>query len=442
MKHNLRLPGRFARRRGSATLWLIIWLPCLLTLFCVLVGVANLWLARIELENSLESAALAAVKHWGEVGGGPTLTARNVGVAYAGANIVRGNSVVIGTNYNPLNSPNQNDLCDPTDETVNPPNGNLVFGAINDDDPNHVIFDAGAAPTCAAGRVLIDATGSGGGSLAADNAWGISFYNTVDTNPLLRIDRVIIDLRANGGSGIFIGPAEISDNTPQPAVHDQSANSQPDVVGFTDLDFDPAPAFGQIAFSYPAAGVLQIDFSADVNPVGGTDDGFAPGDRFRFGQDVDDVSKGTGNNDGDGIGQDQVTVTVFFSIGGIPQPPLTGVVGTFLDNTESSNDCLDPRLISLETGTFIVHPALVPDLPCPPTSAPNNNGQSYVLLNATGSGKFGVRAQAIIPVEPLNLGFLGPIVQLKYCVQAKATAEYDCTTGRVKLVRIDEFICP
>ena len=35
------------RRRGSATLWMLIWLPCLLALFCVMVGVANLWLARI-----------------------------------------------------------------------------------------------------------------------------------------------------------------------------------------------------------------------------------------------------------------------------------------------------------------------------------------------------------------------------------------------------------
>ena len=241
-------------RRGSATLWLIIWLPCLLTLFCVLIGVANLWLARVELENSLEAAALAAVKHWGEAGGGPTPTARQVGVAYAGANIVRGNPVLIGTNYNPLQLPNENDLCDPTDHAVVPPSGNLVFGAINDDDPDNVIFDAGVMPSCAAGTVLIDATGSGGGSLAADHAWGISFYNTSGTNPLLRIDRVIIDLRAQGGAGTFLGPAEISDNSPQPAVHDNSGNDQPDVVGFTDLDFDPDPSFGQIQFSYPAAG--------------------------------------------------------------------------------------------------------------------------------------------------------------------------------------------
>jgi hypothetical protein len=441
----IRFFGHFprCRRRGSATLWMIIWLPCILTLFCVLVGVANLWLARVELENALEASALAAVKQWGQAGGGSTDVPRQVGVAYAYSNIVRGNPVIIGKNYNTLNTPNENDLCDPTDHTVFPPNGNLVFGAINDDDPDDVIFDAGEAPSCAAGTVLIDATGSGGGSLVADNAWGISFYNTIDTNPLLRIDRVVIDLRANGGSGSFVGNAVISDNLPSPAVEDQSAtNSQPDVVGFTDLDMVPPVTFGQIQFSYPAPGKLQIDFSADVNPVGGLDDGFAPGDRFRFGQDVINVSSGGGSDDGDGIGRDGTTVTIFFSIGGFPLPPLTGVVGTFVDNTERKNDCPAVGTISPVTGTLIVHANGVPDLPCPPTSAANNNGQSFVLVNAIGSGKFGVRAQAIIPVVPLNLGFLGPIVQLDYCVQAKATAEYDCATGRINLVRIDTFICP
>ena len=445
MKHHSDLSGRFARRRrGSATLWLIIWLPCLLTLFCVLVGVANLWLARVELENALEASALAAVKQWGENGGGSTVVPRNVGVAYAAANIVRGNPVVIGTNYNPLNAPNENDLCNPTPHNV-PPNGNLVFGAIDDTDPDHVIFDAGEAPSCAAGTVLIDASGSGNGGLIADNAWGISFYNTIDTNPALRIDSVIIDLRGSGGSGSFVGNANaiISDNSPQPAVIDQSAtNSQPDVVGFTDLDMAPPPTTGQIQFSYPGPGKLQIDFFADTNPVGGLDDGFAPGDRFRFGHNVDNVSSGNGHNDGDGIGQDGTTVTIFFSIGGFPVPPVTGVMGTFVDNDDRKNDCPNTASVSPETGTLIVHPSGTPDLPCPPTAGNNNNGQSYVLVNAIGAGKFGVRAQAIIPVVPLNLGFLGPLVQLDYCVQAKATAEYDCATGRIKLVRIDEFICP
>jgi hypothetical protein len=422
-------------RRGSATLWMVIWLPCLLVLFCTLVGVANLWLARVELENSLEAAALAAVKQWGDQGGGDTLVPRESGVAYALSNCIRGNGTTIGLNYDPVTGgPNQNEECHPSEHNVFPPTGNLVFGAIDDSDPDHVIFNAGVAPSCAAGQVMIDATASGSGNLASDNAWGISFYNTADTAPDLRIERIVIDLRGGGGTGSFLGPAVLSDNAPQPAVHDESGNSQPDNVGFTDLE-------AQVQFSYPEAWQLQIDFLADNDADGGTDDGFAPGDRFRFGQDVAGVSQGNGLNDGDGIGRDGTTITIFFSLAGVPLPPLTGVTGTMVDNTERSNDCLDPAIISPVTGSLIVHPALVPDLPCPHTSAPNNNGQSYVLINAVGQGKFGVRAQAIVPLQPLGgFPFVGSIA--KYCVQAKATAEYDCLTRRVRLVRIDQFICP
>src|SRR5262245_49278927 len=246
------------QRRGSATLWLVIWLPCLIVMFCVLVGVSNLWLARIELENALETAALAAVKQWGDAGGGDTCLPREVGVAYARANSVRANPVVIGTNYNPGGGPNQNDQCQ---AGLAPPTGNLIFGAVDHTDPNNIIFNAGIAPGCPGGTVLIDATANGNGNLAQDNAWGISFYNTPTTPPTLTITRVVIDLRGHGGDGIFTGPAVITDNLPQPAVQDTSGNSQPDLVGFT----DPA---NQILFSYPAAGKLQIDFLPDLDPLG------------------------------------------------------------------------------------------------------------------------------------------------------------------------------
>jgi len=422
-KHNLR------KRRGSATLWLVIWLPCLLALFVTLVGVSNLWLARVELENAVEAAALAAVKQWGDAGGGDTLIPRQAGVEYAEASGVRGNPLVIGTNYNAAALPNQNADCD---LAMTPPTANLIFGAINDDNPDNVIFNAGIAPSCALGTVLFDVSAER--DLDADNAWGISFYNTATTPPALRITRVIIDLRGSGEDGSFMGPAIITDNSPQPAVQDDSGNSQPDLVGFTDPN-------GQIVFSYPTAGKLQIDFLADANPLGGTDDGFAPGDRLRFGQDTTSVSSGNGGDDGDGIGRDGTTVTVFFSLGGMPLPPFTGVVGTFVDNTERKNDSIDPAMVSPLTGTLIVHPALVPDLPSPPTSASNNNGQSYVLINSTGSGKFGVRAQALAPITPLGgMPFVGTLAP--QCVQAKATAEYDCLTRRVRLIRIDTFICP
>ena len=50
-------------------------------MFCFVLEAANMWLARAELENALESAALAAVKTWGDANGGSTFTPRQIGVA-------------------------------------------------------------------------------------------------------------------------------------------------------------------------------------------------------------------------------------------------------------------------------------------------------------------------------------------------------------------------
>ena len=148
-----------SRRRGWTSLWLVVWLPVLLALFCGLIVVANLWLARVELENALEAAALASVKEWGDAGGGDTLSARQVGAEFAAANSVRGQPLELATNYagqlasrsglvrvrlvsaQPPTDCNQNLTCDPG-------SGHLIFGAIDDTDPNHVVFNVGLCPSC------------------------------------------------------------------------------------------------------------------------------------------------------------------------------------------------------------------------------------------------------------------------------------------------------
>ena len=440
---------RSTNRRGWATLWLIIWLPALLALFCALIGIANLWLARVELENSMEAAALAAVKHWGDANGGDTLIPRQIGQAYAAANCMRKVDVAIGTNYSPAGGPNQNLQCLPTDHNVFPPNGNLVFGAIDDTDPDNIIFNAGIQPSCGIGTVLFDATvqgggGGGGGSLGDEDSWGIAFLNTPTTPANLRISQIIIDLQANGGIGEFVlgapGPADGPTITSNIAPHkievscQGNSYSQPDLVGFT----NPT---SQIVFT-PTGGnsaTLTIDFFAD----GLNDDGFAPCDRFRFGATTIGVGAGTNpatdDDDGDGIGVDMVQVTVFFTQNGLPAGSATGV---FFDNDERSSQCRCPPLFdpSCVPNPLIVHPVPIPNLPCPSASGNNNNGQSYVLLSGDGNRKFGVRAQAIVPVTDFGCVFLGTVPQ--GCVQAKATAVYDCITRRPRLIRIDRFICP
>jgi hypothetical protein len=425
-------------RRGWTSLWLIVWLPVLLALFCGLIAVANLWLARVELENGLEAAALAAVKEWGDQGGGDTHYPRQIGIEFAAANSVRGQHLQLESNYaGSLASRdgkprirlvtvaptgcNQNLTC-----AID--GGHLIFGAIDDSDPNNVIFDAGKCPSCLAGSVLFDATGSG--NLRAENAWGISFHNSPNLPEGIRIERIVIDLRGSGGDGVFCGSEVLDADDPYQGwiMRDQSGPVQSDIDGFCDVR-------KQTEFCSLGQGKLQIDFK----PLGNKDGGFEPGDRIRFGYEVDDVSSASGHNDGDGIGRDGATVTIFFNIDGSPLPPITG---QFLDTTERHQDCLDEAVYNPITQSYAVMPKLnpIPDLPGPPTSSANNNGQSYVLLSAGASSKFGVRAQAMVEVPTLASVFLGNIGSSR--IQAKATAEYDCLTRRVRLVRIDEFVCP
>jgi hypothetical protein len=100
----------------------------------MVVDIANLWLARIELKSALEASALAAVKEWADGGGGDTDAARTVGVDYAKTNTVVGVPLTITKNYDNTET-NDNDNC----------NGNLIFGTITTDMAPHE-FDAGVEP--------------------------------------------------------------------------------------------------------------------------------------------------------------------------------------------------------------------------------------------------------------------------------------------------------
>lgn len=421
--------GRFLRRprRGIAALWLLLWLPVFLILFGFLFEFGYLWVARTELENALEAAARAAVKAWGEAGGGSTYIPRQIGVAYAQANRVRGVPLQIASNYDPAASsanPNENLTCcvQPSDPVTGlAPAGNLIFGAVIRDPSARcpIVFDSLQQPSCAPGSVLIDATAQGQGNLGQDNAWGIVFRSSPNLPPGLTIQRVIIDLQAGGGTGRFdftsFGPT-LSDNAPAPIIPCHN-----DVEGF------PNPTT-QIQF-FPTSGyspTLTIDFFPD--PISG-DQGFEPGDRLRFGARTTGVSSGTGQDDGDGIGRDRVHVTVIFALNGNPLPPVTAV---FFDNTESSNNC---------QATCPVHPSGIPDLPCPPSSAANNNGQSYaVVRGGGGGGEFAVRAQAVMAVPSPVCSLFG-FTMPRYRVSAHTIAVYECGSQRVRLQRVHEYLC-
>jgi Flp pilus assembly protein TadG len=81
------------RRRGVATLWLILFLPVFLVALCVVVDVGTIWLARAELEDGLEAAAIAGVVVWNT-----TANAANADLAainLAAANAVQGVAITL-----------------------------------------------------------------------------------------------------------------------------------------------------------------------------------------------------------------------------------------------------------------------------------------------------------------------------------------------------------
>jgi hypothetical protein len=146
-----RLPGRRQRdrRKGISVVWVVVVLPVFLVLLCLLVNTANLWLARVELENAMEASALAAVKQWGDAGGGSTEIPREVGVEYAYLNTYRSIPTNISTNYDSAaedDNPNENLDCAVGMADIDngiPPSGNLIFGSMLASAPG--AFDASVA---------------------------------------------------------------------------------------------------------------------------------------------------------------------------------------------------------------------------------------------------------------------------------------------------------
>lgn len=141
---------RRPQRRGVATMWFLAGFSVLFVLFLFLIELGSLWTARVEVENSLEAAALAAAESWGTSAGAPmanwTNTARLRGQTLAAANNVNGNPVVIGTNlgtYDLGTNPNENSAYLPAPGAI----GNLVFGSVTEMG-NTVTFDATFAPQC------------------------------------------------------------------------------------------------------------------------------------------------------------------------------------------------------------------------------------------------------------------------------------------------------
>jgi Flp pilus assembly protein TadG len=98
-------------RRGIATLWIILAGPAFLALLVLVTDIANLWLARVELENAVEAGALAGANVWGDgADDAANRTAAHLAAeAVAESNLVVGDPFDVDANDNPV-APNNNAL--------------------------------------------------------------------------------------------------------------------------------------------------------------------------------------------------------------------------------------------------------------------------------------------------------------------------------------------
>lgn len=432
------LRARFRRpgpaRAGVAVLWVILMLPVVFLMLCFVVEIGNLWLARVELETDLESAALAAVKEWGDSGAAATLTPRQVGQTFAAANTVRGTSVAIGLNHNAAVVPNENAATTGT-------NANLILGAVTSTSPT-VVFNATVAPGCGTStttttKLLADATSVS--SLQQKNAWGLNFQPA--TGSTLTITEVRIKLQtgvdADARFDLLTTVPVISDN-----VNPNKVALQNDVFGLSNAALVQSNVGnlhqwtnGQVTFVWDSTNKQTSDTLIIRFVPQGADGGFQPGDRIRFGARIRSVS--FAGNDGDGIGRINSRITVLYSAAGVPQTP---VVSTFIDSNFQGNPANHPP------GLDPTNPANLPYvLPLAPSTTSGDDKQSYVEVPLTattssgggGAGRYAVRAGATVTVTPICLSVWGP-----FSVQAHTTAVYDCATGCPRIIRVDQFIYP
>jgi len=414
------------RRKGISALWVILTIPVFLILLAVVLNIANLWLARVDLENSLEAAALAAVQEWGRTNGGSTVIPRQVGQAYAAANPVRCCPVNIATNLDPnpdADNPNANLTC-----CVGkcPPEGNLIFGAINEDDPDLVIFNAGIAGGCTPADVVIDVYEKSDlspllpwyfGIFFEDGPPNLSIQSVTITLPELQPDKAYFD----GNKSPVVSNGTVAQDilnrfNPDPQPKDVRGLDPDPTVGGTNPVWTCSNPNGDVCFTFsdPISGgtnryrTLTIHFTPGTFTTTGDPDTI---DFLRFGASVNRLKPANpagNNNDGDAVGILNVPVSITFYNSG------TGGTAT----ADGVFEDIDKDGVG-----------------------GNDDGWSEANISGAGGGIPAVAAQAIVPVPNL-LSNVFCIGRGPHWVSAKVIAKYDCETGRTKLVRVDRFICP
>lgn len=369
----------------------------LVTILCVVVEIAHLYLARTELENALEAAALAGADYWAK-NPGDTGDARTRAQQYAAANTVDGQPVVLSSNYG---------TDDVNDNAA--PDGNLIFGAVSFEPvriaDNAYAFDHATEPSCTVTQTVV---------AEVDLPWKVQGDDTYGTRgmfefeydsftpinpptlPTPQITKITYGLAGIGG----IGLGRFDVNTSSPPANESNIGSDT-LSGWGPFsDTSPPPGNTPVTFTPTNPDGLRYK-TLEVVPT----TPLLPGNKIRFGVDTDMMDGTAGptvvNTSDDGgdfyfftsdfymaveFNGDSANPVILYGNGlGVKQPP--GGNQTFLNRGQAQKF-------------------------------------SYTIT-IPGNGTYGVRAQANIQVTPWLNSFLGcPIGPFR--VAARTTARAGC----------------
>jgi hypothetical protein len=431
--------------RGAATLWVIIALPVFLALLCLVVEAGNAWLARVELETALESAALAAVQEWADTN--DTDLARLRGQTLGLANCVRGEPLLLDLN-NGGGGANDNLSCD----------GDIVLGRI-DFENGMVIFNADESPGAGAAGITVslcvrvqtttdtrndvanhecpfrvfnfqafDAMGDPFNDLVIDFV-RVGVVPPVNGNMQTAAfgDMAYYDLRQRT-MGVGIGTDRDFGITPAPNPMETCPPT------FLDVDLGLGGPSGVMGHTFsPAFGPEPPSRKSPtftVNFTGAGADAFEPNmnDYFRFGVDTDCVGPNIGT--GDNVAADR---------GGDFHGALV-VVGFRFVSTNTPAGTIAGTLQLIDANS------LVPGTPIPPPSLGDPDFGTYHASQIcfenvpVGTGIYGVRTNKMVTVPSICCG-LGGLAGGPFQVKARTFAMFESPGGPPRLLRVDKYIC-
>jgi Flp pilus assembly protein TadG len=396
-------------RSGISTIWVIVAVPVVMAMFVFVLDIAHIWLARTELKNALDAAALSGAQTWGN--GGSTAAARGDTNDAASANTVLGSIVTLDTTTGGCTNGNVSNALNV---------GEIVLGAISDTGTT-VIFDCNSTPSCITGTFSVDIEvntlpAGGGDTFTTPDAFRVLNYTTTVSSPQLTSIRFLLQsgtmVNEGGGSmadnGFFdFRPGGTSDNN---TGADFSGIGTPDISDtFTTFGATGGVTASPIATAGTTPTSLQINFSSfDPNAA----------DSIQFGVDTDRVGP-----DGGGV---EVSVADFGGHFG------TGHVGA-----SGTTDIGVTVQVTIAGQTF--QGILEADL----TTLDTRENRSTVTIAGTfssGGQGFAVRTRKTIQVRSIGPTFLG-LGLGPYNVSAESFAQFVCSNGPPRLVHVDSITC-